>query len=38
MYMLRTVVNVTGDLAVATAVAKSEGEFDEDTFRAAPVD
>jgi Na+/H+-dicarboxylate symporter len=36
--MLRTVVNVTGDLSVATAVAKWEGEFDEETFRAAPVD
>ena len=34
--MMRTVVNVTGDLAVATAVAKSEGEFDEDIFRANP--
>ncbi len=34
--MMRTVVNVTGDLAVATAVAKSEGEFDEDIFRADP--
>ncbi len=34
--MMRTVVNVTGDLAVATAVAKSEDEFDEDVFRADP--
>lgn len=34
--MLRTVVNVTGDLSVSTAVAKWEDEFDEDTFRAAP--
>jgi len=34
--MMRTAVNVTGDLAVATAVAKSEGEFDEDVFRADP--
>ncbi|MCF6216478.1 MAG: dicarboxylate/amino acid:cation symporter [Emcibacter sp.] len=34
--MMRTVVNVTGDLAVATAVAKSEGEFDEDIFKADP--
>ena len=34
--MMRTVVNVTGDLAVATAVAKSEDEFDENIFRAAP--
>lgn len=36
--MLRTVVNVTGDLSVATAVAKWEGEFDEDIFRAESVD
>lgn len=36
--MVRTVVNVTGDLSVATAVGKWEGEFDEDTFRAPPVD
>ncbi len=36
--MLRTVVNVTGDLSVSTAVAKWEGEFDEEVFRAAPVD
>lgn len=36
--MVRTVVNVTGDLSVATAVAKWEDEFDEETFRAAPVD
>ena len=36
--MLRTVVNVTGDLSVATAVAKWEGEFDEESFRAAPVE
>ena len=34
--MMRTSVNVTGDLAVATAVAKSEGEFDEAVFRADP--
>ncbi|MEL7488179.1 MAG: dicarboxylate/amino acid:cation symporter [Pseudomonadota bacterium] len=32
--MMRTVVNVTGDTAVATAVAKWEGELDEDVFRA----
>ncbi len=31
--MMRTVVNVTGDAAVATAVAKWEGELDEDAFR-----
>jgi len=34
--MMRTVVNVTGDLAVATAVAKSEGELDEEIFRHDP--
>ena len=34
--MMRTVVNVTGDLSVATAVAKFENEFDEDVFRADP--
>jgi Na+/H+-dicarboxylate symporter len=32
--MSRTCVNVTGDLVVATAVAKWEGEFDEDVFNA----
>lgn len=32
--MMRTVVNVTGDAAVATAVAKWEGELDEEVFRA----
>ena len=32
--MMRTVTNVTGDLAVATAVAKWEGELDEEVFRA----
>lgn len=36
--MLRTVVNVTGDLSVSTAVAKWEGELDEDVFRAEPVE
>jgi len=36
--MIRTVVNVTGDLSVGTAVAKWEDEFDEDTFRAAPTE
>lgn len=30
--MLRTSVNVTGDLSVATAVARWEDEFDEDIF------
>ena len=32
--MMRTLTNVTGDTAVATAVAKWEGELDEDVFRA----
>ena len=32
--MMRTVVNVTGDAAVAVAVAKWEGELDEQVFRA----
>lgn len=36
--MLRTVVNVTGDLSVSTAVAKWEGELDEDVFRTEPVE
>ncbi|MFC4346959.1 dicarboxylate/amino acid:cation symporter [Kordiimonas lipolytica] len=36
--MLRTVVNVTGDLSVGTAVAKWEGELDEKVFKAEPVD
>ncbi|MGF1544371.1 MAG: dicarboxylate/amino acid:cation symporter [Parvularculaceae bacterium] len=34
--MMRTVVNVTGDAAVATTVAKWEGELDETVFRAPP--
>lgn len=34
--MMRTVVNVTGDAAVASAVAKWEGELDETVFRAKP--
>ncbi len=34
--MMRTTVNVTGDAAVATAIAKWEGELDEETFRARP--
>jgi len=34
--MMRTVVNVTGDATVAVAVAKWEGELDEDVFRARP--
>ena len=32
--MMRTMTNVTGDTAVATAVAKWEGELDEEIFRA----
>ena len=36
--MMRTATNVSGDLAVATVVAKTEGEFDEASFRAAPVE
>ncbi len=32
--MMRTVTNVTGDAAVASAVAKWEGELDEEVFRA----
>ncbi|MEM6627276.1 MAG: dicarboxylate/amino acid:cation symporter [Pseudomonadota bacterium] len=35
--MMRTMTNVTGDAAVATAVAKWEGELDEDAFRAKTV-
>ncbi|MBT6032887.1 MAG: dicarboxylate/amino acid:cation symporter [Kordiimonadaceae bacterium] len=34
--MVRTTVNVTGDLAVCTAVAKWEGEIDLDEFRRDP--
>ena len=34
--MMRTVVNVTGDLAVATVVAKSEGELEAEAYNAAP--
>ncbi len=32
--MMRTVTNITGDLAVGTAVAKWEGDLDEEIFRA----
>jgi Na+/H+-dicarboxylate symporter len=32
--MMRTVTNITGDLAVATLVGKWEGELDEGVFRA----
>ncbi len=35
--MMRTVVNVTGDAAVATTVAKWEGELDEDVFKSRAV-
>jgi Na+/H+-dicarboxylate symporter len=34
--MMRTVVNVTGDAAVATTVAKWEGELDEKVYRGRP--
>jgi Na+/H+-dicarboxylate symporter len=35
--MMRTLTNVSGDLAVATTVAKSEGELDEAVFRTPAV-
>lgn len=35
--MMRTVLNITGDAAVAVTVAKFEGEIDEETFRAKSV-
>ena len=35
--MMRTVTNVTGDLAVACTVAKWEGELDEEIFRSESV-
>jgi len=35
--MMRTVVNVTGDAAVAVTVGKWEGELDEDIFRSKSV-
>ena len=35
--MMRTLTNVTGDVAVAVAVAKSEGQLDEAVFRHEPV-
>jgi len=35
--MMRTMVNVSGDLTVATLVAKWEGEIDEEVYRAKPV-
>ncbi|TNE63139.1 MAG: dicarboxylate/amino acid:cation symporter [Alphaproteobacteria bacterium] len=36
--MIRTVVNVTGDLSVGTAVAKWEGDLNEKVFNAEAVD
>lgn len=36
--MIRTVTNITGDLTVAIAVAKSEGEFDEEVFNTRSVE
>lgn len=35
--MMRTVTNVSGDVAVASTVAKWEGQLDEDVFRAESV-
>jgi len=35
--MMRTVTNVTGDIAVACTVAKWEDQLDEDVFRAEPI-
>lgn len=35
--MMRTVTNITGDSAVATAVAKWEGELDEEVYRTPAV-
>ena len=35
--MMRTVTNVTGDIAVACTVAKWEGDLDPEVFRAPPV-
>jgi Na+/H+-dicarboxylate symporter len=37
MDMMRTLTNVTGDAAVATTVAKSEGELDSEIFAHRPV-
>jgi Na+/H+-dicarboxylate symporter len=34
--MMRTVTNVTGDLAVATTVASWEGEIDQEVYKAKP--
>lgn len=36
--MMRTVANVTGDLAVATVVATWEGEIDRETYMALPTE
>ncbi len=38
MDMMRTMTNITGDSMVAVLVAKSEGELDETTFTAPPVE
>ena len=35
--MMRTLTNVTGDLAVACVVAKSEGQLDADIFKSKSV-
>lgn len=35
--MMRTVTNITGDAAVATFIAKSQGDLDEDIFRSKAV-
>ena len=35
--MMRTVTNVTGDLAVASVVAKWEGQLDEEVFKTKSV-
>lgn len=36
--MMRTVTNITGDLTVATVVAKTEGEFDQAVYDARPIE
>ena len=38
MDMMRTMTNITGDSMVSVLVAKSEGELDEATFNAPPVE
>ncbi|MFZ5608308.1 MAG: dicarboxylate/amino acid:cation symporter [Pseudomonadota bacterium] len=37
MDMMRTATNVTGDAAVATMVARTEGELDEEVFQHRPI-